>query len=159
DPRALGELLSCGCVLESRSLFKGVDTVPAATASTFKEGIQVRQRRYFVPGEWEIQSKLEAGEFHSALRESLDRAVRRCVASIAPMGVSLTGGFDTRLIMACLKSRDVTPPCYTFGGMYRDCFDVKIARKVAELCGCEHQVLQLGTPFLRSFPELAEQTI
>ena len=59
----------------------------------------------------------------------------------SPPALSLTGGFDTRLIMACLNRAGTTLPCYTFGGMYRDCFDVKIGRKVAAMSGCSHRVL------------------
>ena len=29
DPRALGELVSCGCVMENRSLFTGIAVLPA----------------------------------------------------------------------------------------------------------------------------------
>src|SRR5262249_3358325 len=49
--------------------------------------------------------------------------------------------------------------CYTFGGMYRDCYDVRIARAVARACGCRHEVLRLGPEFVRTFPEYAEKTI
>jgi asparagine synthase (glutamine-hydrolysing) len=35
DPRGLGEFVSCGCVLEGRTLFKGIDVLPLASAWTF----------------------------------------------------------------------------------------------------------------------------
>ena len=38
--------------------------------------------------------------------------------------MSLTGGLDTRMIMAWQKSPPRSLPCYSFGGMFRDCQDV-----------------------------------
>jgi asparagine synthase (glutamine-hydrolysing) len=159
DPRGVGEFLSCGCVLENRSLFTNVHTIPAATVRLFRQGRQEKEYRYFTPAEWESQSSLPPAEFDAVLRDVLSRSVDRCLASDTPIGVSLTGGFDTRLIMSRLHSAGVTLPSYTFGGMYRECFDVKIARKVARICGCNHQVFELGQDFLDGFSALAEKTI
>ncbi len=159
DARGLGEFLSCGCVLENRSLFAGVSTLPAASVRVFKHGVVEKDYRYFQPSEWESQSTLPEAEFLSAVQDALPQAMRRRLESALPVGISLTGGYDTRLIMSCLKSAQVTLPCYTFGGMYRECFDVKIARKVARLCDCDHRVLELGEGFLKEFPTLANKTI
>ena len=89
----------------------------------------------------------------------MSRAVNRCLSPALPIGISLTGGFDSRLIMAYLDPAAPALPCYTFGGMYQECFDVKIARKVAEICGCDHQVFEVGKRFLKSFSPLAEKTV
>lgn len=159
DPRGLGEFLSCGCVLENRSLFCDVATLPAATVRVFSRGLLESQHRYFEPNQWESQPKLSVSDFYEAIHEALTCAIRRCVNSTLPVGISLTGGFDTRMIMAYLTSDGAPFPSYTFGGMYRECFDVKIARKVAEICGCEHQVFGLDANFLQFFPSLAEKTI
>ena len=159
DPRGVGEFLSCGCVLENRSLFEKVTRLPAATVRTFNGEHGSRERYYFKPEQWETQVPLTASEFRDALEEILPRAVQRCLSSRQAIGVSLTGGFDTRLIMACLASFGTLLPSYTFGGMYRDCFDVLIARSVAKICGCSHRVLSLGTTFLQSFANLAEKTV
>ena len=48
--------------------------------------------------------------------------------------MSLTGGLDTRMIMAWQKAKPGSLPCYTFGGMLRDCQDVIVAREVARTC-------------------------
>jgi len=43
--------------------------------------------------------------------------------------------------------------------MYKDCFDVRVAREVADACGCRHEVLRIDDGFLRAFPDLAEKTV
>src|SRR6185436_12973808 len=38
DPRGMGEFVACGCVLENRTLFRGVQVLPCASAWTFRDG-------------------------------------------------------------------------------------------------------------------------
>src|ERR1700756_1563751 len=39
NPKSLGEFISCGCVLEDRSLFKGIQVLPAGSAWKFQDGV------------------------------------------------------------------------------------------------------------------------
>jgi len=73
--------------------------------------------------------------------------------------MSLTGGLDTRAVMAWYRGSQGSLPCYTFGGVYRDCRDVLVARRVARACGQSHQVIEAGADFLPRFPQLAERTV
>ena len=73
--------------------------------------------------------------------------------------MSLTGGMDTRMIMAWHKAVPGSLPCYTFGGMFRDCQDVVVARQVARACRQPHEVVGVGDEFLRRFSEYAERTV
>src|SRR5260370_37574368 len=75
------------------------------------------------------------------------------------MGMSLTGGLDTRMLMAWHKRPPGRFPCYSFGGRYRDCQDVLVAREVARVCGQDHEVISVGQEFLSRFPRYAERTI
>ena len=70
------------------------------------------------------------------------------------IGMSLTGGLDTRMIMAHARRPPETFPCYTFGSMYRDSFDVKVARKVAKICKQKHFTIKVERDFYRSFRAL-----
>ena len=76
-----------------------------------------------------------------------------------PVGVAITGGWDTRVIMALSRSVPGSVPCYTFGGMFRECQDVHIGRKVAQACQQTHQVITVGNDFLTKFPHYAERSI
>src|SRR6185295_1893031 len=50
-------------------------------------------------------------------------------------------------------------PCYTFGGTYRNCTDVTLARRVARQCGQLHQVIPVDGRFFDQFPALAEKSV
>jgi asparagine synthase (glutamine-hydrolysing) len=52
-----------------------------------------------------------------------------------------------------------TLPCYTWGGKYRDCADVKIARRVAKLCRQPHNTILVGAEFLSHFHDFAEKAV
>jgi asparagine synthase (glutamine-hydrolysing) len=159
DERGLAEQLTCGCVLEDRTLFRGVSLLPGASAWTFSPGGRLDRTAYFKPQEWEEQPKLPDDQFYSRLRDTFSAIVPRYTRSTQRIGVSLTGGLDTRMIMAHADAAPGALPCYTFGGMYRDCYDVKVARKVARACGQPHEVIPLNGGFLSDFAAHAERTV
>lgn len=157
--KGLGEYLSCGCVLENRTLFSNIFLLPGGSEWTFQCCSCIKKASYFKPCNWENQPHLESEIFYSRLKETFIKTLPRYFDSDEPIGMSLTGGIDTRLIMAGINPPPGSLPCYTFGGMYRDCLDVSISRKVAEACNQSHQVLELGQKFLTGFPKYAEKSV
>ena len=73
--------------------------------------------------------------------------------------MSLTGGLDTRMILAWNKFPSGSLPCYTYGGMFRECRDILVARQVARACRQPHSVIPVGEEFLSRFPRYAERTV
>ena len=71
----------------------------------------------------------------------------------------MTGGLDTRMILAAKHPSPGDYTCYTYGGMYRDTIDIRIARRIAKACNQEYQVLKMDKTFLSDFPALAEKSI
>jgi len=157
--QSLGEYVACGCALENRTVFEGVYVLPPASAWVFREGRIERKSSYFRPAEWEDQDPLQPEEYNRAIRETFSRTLPRYFNGSERIGVSLTGGLDTRMIMAWHKSAPGSLPCYSFGGTIRDCEDVRLAREVAQTCGQPHEVIELGEDFLRHFPQYAERTV
>jgi asparagine synthase (glutamine-hydrolysing) len=159
DHRALGELVSCGCVLENRTLFEGIHVLPPASIWTFRNGCCKQKSAYFQPAEWENQDPLTPEGYYQELREVFSRNLPRYFNGRERIGVSLTGGLDSRMIMAWHKAPPASLPCYTFGGMFRDCRDVAIARRVARICRQPYEVIPVGKDFLSRFPHYAERTV
>jgi asparagine synthase (glutamine-hydrolysing) len=159
DPRGLGEFISCGCVLENRTLFRGIHVLPPGAAWVFRDGALEKKASYFEPREWEEQQPLDPEAYYAQLRDALVRNLPRYFNGRERVGVSLTGGLDTRIMMAWRKAPPGSLPCYTFGSMYRDNQDVSLARKVASMCGQSHQVITTGKEFLNQFAHYAERTV
>jgi asparagine synthase (glutamine-hydrolysing) len=159
DPRALGEFVGFGTAFQNRTLFSNIFVLPGGSAWTFRGPSDIKKRRYFNTETWERQPLLSEDTFYSGLKTTMARILPSYFRSTNPVGVSLTGGLDTRLIMAGRPHRAGPTACYTYGGIYRDCFDVDVARDVAEACGQPHHVLSLGPDFFDNFAALAEHTV
>ena len=159
DPRGLGEFVVCGCVLENRTLFPGIYVLPPGSAWGFRHGVLETKSTYFEPKEWEQQEALKPEEYYRHLRSAFLRGLPRYFNGRERIGVSLTGGLDTRIIMAWRKAEPNSLPCYTFGSTYRDNEDVKLARRVAKICEQPHQVITTGPEFLSRFAHYAERSI
>jgi asparagine synthase (glutamine-hydrolysing) len=159
NARAAGEFITCGCVLENRTLFEGIHVLPPASCWVFRNAALERQDTYFDPRQWEDQEILDEDSYYQQLRETFSHNLPRYFSGAERVGLSLTAGLDTRMITAWHKAAEGSLPCYSFGGMFRDSQDVVIARQVARACGQSHEVIPVGDEFLSRFPHYAERTV
>jgi asparagine synthase (glutamine-hydrolysing) len=158
DREGVAEFLSLGCTLGQRTLFRGVELLPRASVWSFENG-KCQKRKYFSPATWESQSTLTAEAFEAEFEETFKRILPRYFQSDSKIGISLTGGLDTRMIMACLPKTGEKPVCYTFSGEKRDTLDALLAARVAEVCGLEHQILRIGPDFFSDFASHVDRTV
>jgi asparagine synthase (glutamine-hydrolysing) len=159
DPRGLGEFVACSCVLENRTIFKDIHVLPGASSWRFRDGSIEQRATYFQPHEWEEQDTVEPESFYRELRDVFSRNLPRYFNGHQRVGMTLTGGMDTRVIMAWHKPSPQSLPCYTFGGMFRECHDVRLARQVAKIRQQQHEVLTVGNEFLSRFQHYAERSV
>lgn len=158
DPQSLGEYFSCGAVLQNRSLFKGISSLPGGSLWTFAPGRPVRKETWFKKESWEQQPQLSGSEYYEKLKETWSNILPRYFNGHERAALSLTGGVDSRMILACAPSAPGSLPCYTFGGARRDCADVTISRRAAQICRQPHQTIPLNGNFFAQFPALVEKT-
>jgi asparagine synthase (glutamine-hydrolysing) len=159
SPQGLGEFAAFGCVLENRTIFQDVSVLPPGSSWVFRNAAVERKNTYFDPHEWEQQSSLDPESYYQELRGVLSGTLPSYFMGPERAGVAITGGLDTRVIMALSGSVPSSVPCYTFGGMFRECQDVQLGRRVATACQQTHQVITVGNDFLRQFPHYAERSI
>jgi asparagine synthase (glutamine-hydrolysing) len=159
DTKGMAELVTCGCVLNNRTVFNGIQVLPPASEWVFKNAAIVSKGAYFEPKEWEEQEALGEESYYQQLKDVFSRNLPRYFSGPERIGVSLTGGLDSRMIMAWHKAAPQSLPCYSFGGMFRDCQDVVMARRVAQVCQQHHQVIPVGQEFLAQFPHYSERTV
>ena len=158
DPAGVVQFLTYGCTLGERTLFRGVHLLPGASVWSF-EGEKCHKAKYFFPETWETQSALSAGDFESKFQETFKAVLPRYVESQGRMGISLTGGLDTRMIMACLPYTHERPICYTFTGEKGVTLDDRLAARVAKVCGLEHRLLRIGADFFSDFSAHVDRTV
>jgi asparagine synthase (glutamine-hydrolysing) len=159
NPQAAGEFIACGCALEGRSLFDGIGVLPGGSKWVFRNAALARKEKYFDPVEWEQQDPLEPEPYYREIRDVFSRNLAGYFEGRESVGMSLTGGLDTRIIMAWQRFTPGLLPCYTFAGMLRDCQDVVVARRVAAICGQPHQTIPITTDFIARFPYYAARSV
>jgi asparagine synthase (glutamine-hydrolysing) len=157
DCRSLGEVLSCGAVLQNRTLFSGVSLLPGGSVWSFSNSLGNKKRTYFEPRRWEEQSPLSESDYYEQLKATWLRVLPKYFPEDESAGLSLTGGVDSRMILAWAPRPAGGLPCYTFSGRYRDCNDVKLARRLAQLAQQPYQTIPIDGIFLSQFPFLAEK--
>lgn len=159
NEQSLAEYMSVGCVLQNRTLFKDIHLLPPASAWTFHLDGQFAKAKYFDPATWEQQERLSPQAYSEQLRDVFSKVVPRYLSGPQRAALSLTGGLDSRMVLAWAKATPGTLPCYTFGGTYRDCADVTIARELARINQQMHSIVTFSDDFFKEFGALAEETI
>src|SRR2546423_718111 len=159
DLRSLGEFFSCGCVLQNRTLFSGISLMPPASAWVFLPGQPVKKEFYFSAEKWEQQPAMSAEDYYQSMKAAWNRVLPRYFRGKEASALSLTGGVDSRMILASAPSAAGKLPCFTFQGKFRECTDVKVARQVARVCGQPFHVIRINQEFLHEFPSLAQRAV
>ena len=159
DEEGVTQFLGYGCTLEGRTLFQGIQLLPGASLWSFEGGKIHKRRTYFSPEIWESQPLLSPEAFEARFQETFKRILPRYFESDSGIGISLTGGLDTRMIMACLPDAGKKPLCYTFSGETGETFDDRLAARVAKACGLEHRLLRIGADFFSDFASHVDRTV
>jgi asparagine synthase (glutamine-hydrolysing) len=158
DEKGVAQFCSLGCTLDSRTLFRGIELLPGGSIWSFERGA-CRKRKYFSPEIWESQPSLSTEAFQSQFQETFARVLPRYFESPAKIGISLTGGLDTRMIMACRPDITGNVVCYTFSGETGQTFDDRLAAQVARVCGLEHRLLRIDSNFFSDFASHVDRTV
>jgi asparagine synthase (glutamine-hydrolysing) len=158
DNEGVAQFLNFGCTLGPRTLFKGIQTIPGGSVWKFEDG-KCHKTTYFSPKEWERQTPLSVEDFESEFQNTFTRVVPRYFESESRIGISLTAGLDTRMLMACQPSKARDLLTYTFDGPTDRTADSRLAAQVADALGLEHHILRLGHDFFSDFASHVDRTV
>lgn len=158
DLRLLPRYLAFLWIPGEDTLFTGVRKLQPGTRAVWTGG-RLNITRYWDPVErWkEIPiTTISSGEREEQLREMLGSAVRQQLVSDVPLGLLLSGGVDSTIMLAEMVSRDRIPSAFTATyaeeNRARDVFqdDLPYARKAAEAFGAtlEEGLLEATVPDL-----------
>ena len=160
DDRGVADFLTYGSTLDGRTLFSGVAKLPGASLWTFTEqGARIGKTRYFDPAQWEQQTPLDEQAFSTALGETLDRVLPRYLSPPGAVGLSITGGLDTRMILACLPPSQMPAVAYTYAGLSGRTLDCRLGAKAAAVLGVGHHTLRIGEDFCAHYGDYVDRTV
>lgn len=139
NPLAVQCMMQCGHLLGDQTWFEGVRLLPPSTIISAHIGEVPSEKRYWT---WNAVP-LQTGTLNQAAHETarlLQRAVRKCLTPGLKTGLLLSGGIDSRVILAALPPEaDIV--LFTFGDPRSD--DVRIAQLIAGRVPWRHYILPL----------------
>ena len=116
DPIALHHYMTFHSVVPApRTILDGIEKLPPATRMTVKASGECRQEIYWRPSYRRRNGDrdLELDDWRERVRDALDLSVRRRMTGDLPVGVLLSGGIDSSLIVGLL-ARHATGSVETF---------------------------------------------
>jgi asparagine synthase (glutamine-hydrolysing) len=157
DPIALNLFLRFRYTPSPLTIFQGVRKLAPGTMLVI-ENDECREERWykFIPTPFPTRKKKE--EAACELLELYRGAVKRHLLSDVPVGVLLSGGLDSGLLLALMNEQGGPWPAYTIG--YGESFqddELTDAAETAALLGARHISVKLDqTEFERSLPKIVE---
>ena len=153
DLNALHDYLTYQYVPPPATMFKGIYKLPPAYILTCENG-QMNISRYW---EFAFEPKAAISEEEAVVRieELLEEAVRVRLLSDVPLGVFLSGGIDSSLVVA-IMSRLTDQPVRTFSIGFEEAAynELPYARMVAQRYGTQHQEFIVRPNAVAVLPEL-----
>jgi len=156
DEVGLAELFCYGTHFMDRTWMEGyLRLPPASILSVAAHGFEMR--RYWSYRYDESAAALDQATYATVFAVLLDRAVERCMRGSKRIGVFLSGGYDSRSVVAALRSHRIPIPAFTFG--LPESRDVRFAAMLAERIGLPHRVLnQTGKYLAHNCPAIVWRT-
>lgn len=144
DPLAVKEFFSIGYLLENRTWLQGVELLPPASILTWSLKSKRRQMQtYWAWSEIEsLKGKLDEEELAEELGRLFVHAVHRRINPGEKIGITLSGGLDSRAILAAVP--DEYKSLHTFTFSKKDGDDLRIAQRVSTLKGAHHHTMEIN---------------
>ncbi len=141
DPGALDSYLSYGYVPAPMAAFAAVRKLRPGSTLVWEQG-RSSIERYWRLGYGQKLRDPDPREVHERLRELIRAAVRRRMIADVPLGVFLSGGIDSSVVVAAMAEAS-SEPVKTFSiGFREQAFsELPNARLVAERFGTDHHEL------------------
>lgn len=148
DQIAIAEFLTFDHVLHDHTLLKAVRLLPQASLLSFSEqGLEIRPYwRVCHPDTYLLRSEVELmEEFLFLVKQAV---TRQKVHDNLPAAILLSGGLDSRLLLAYLVENDDEAMIRSFTWGVPGCDDLRFARQISRLLGSQHHFFELKPDWL-----------
>ncbi len=151
----LGELLWFGCPLTEQTLFQGIIKVPPATILRFKLGSE-NEEKY-----WNLKFSNVCSDDRMILlditEQSFRSAIKRACSIPAKNAIALTGGIDTRIMLAEVLNLGIPVDAFTTG--IANSADLKTATRLNRFVNGKHHRCIINRDFLKDFEDYARELV
>ncbi|WP_448874895.1 asparagine synthase-related protein [Desulfobulbus propionicus] len=159
DRQAFADCYHFGFVLGNKTLFVDTHLLPPASVLCFnlKTGTLDIEPYWHLVGLFTENGSLGGKVDIESVVASFGEAVDKRLGQIETVGVSLSGGLDSRAILAAMGQKAQGIHSYTLG--LPGCQDEKLSAKLAQIAKTHHTFLEIGSEYLGDFLELAETLV
>ncbi len=157
DPVALNLFLRFRYTPSPLTIFKGIRKLAPGTMLVFEQG-DYQEKRWYNYTPVPFSSPKEDEDAREELLQLYRGAVRRHLLSDVPVGLLLSGGLDSGLLLALMNEQGGPWPAYTIG--YGESFqddELADAAETAALLGARHIPVRLDqAEFEKSLPAIVD---
>lgn len=147
NARAVSDFMKFGFPMGDKTLASGVELAPAGAVLTYDRTTDaVSVCRHASLASTFRQTDIGREEYLGELRQAFGRAMTRATAGSHRYGISLSGGLDTRVLLAALDRKGCTVSSFTLGG--RGCADEVIANQLSRMAKTRHRFVALDDQYL-----------
>ena len=146
DRDSLQSFIDYGYIRGNRTWFSDVSLLPPSTIiSCDVNGGTITSSRYWSWGDLKtILSNIDFKEISEEWGCRFKRAVDVRSRPYEKTGIALSGGLDSRAILAAMPEKGQAINTYTYGE--KGCYDMRIAPKAARIKGACHLTYEIDTP-------------
>ena len=143
DGKAIQQFFDSGYLLENRTWFDSIEIVPPSSVLSF----DIINSKTEINHYWSwcdikpIEGNIDEREIAEELGRLFKQAVRKRVNKGERIGITLSGGLDSRAILAAVP--EDFKPLHTFTFGQNKCDDIRIAKTVSGIKSAEHHTLTL----------------
>jgi len=150
DPRAVGDYVTFGFLWGDKTLLKTVKLLSPGSLLTYSwfDGTY-RLERYSRIAELFSSSSRSREEYVEAVCDAFNRAAHRDLSGPPCVGLSLSGGLDSRTILSTARGARVPLTTYTLGA--KGCADEVIAERLSRIAGTSHRFFELDARYLADY--------
>jgi asparagine synthase (glutamine-hydrolysing) len=157
DPVALNLFLRFRYTPSPLTIFDGIQKLAPGTMLIVEDG-KYREERWYDYTPKPFESRRSVKEVTEELLDAYRKAVKRHLLSDVPVGILLSGGLDSGLLLALMNEQGGPWPAYTvgYGASFAD-DELADAKKTASFLGARHVSVELDrAEFERSLPKIVE---
>ncbi len=157
DEAGIVDYLETGSVRDPATLYRHVRSLPSGHYAVVDladgQPAPLVLHRYWSPEEVAGREPMPEPEWRALHRQRLVESVGQHLASDVPVGIFLSGGIDSTLLLelAAKEGEAGRLNAFTLGGEATERDELAVARQTARRCGVNHQAVLLSTAELAAW--------
>lgn len=155
NQKVMEEILWFGCPLTEQTLFQGINKVPPATILRFTPETWKEENYWNI--KFSYTDSIEKIKLIDHTEQAFSSAIKRACSLSSNCAIALTGGIDTRIMLAEIMKLGFKIDAFTTGVF--NSADMKMASLLNRFIKGKHQKLVINDNFLTSFEKSANETV